>query len=110
MKNVTIHANIKKPGRSYDQLLFQLSNDLNWTTDGLIEQMDSAYLEEFSVNNTSNTIFLGLYLGAAIYTVLCMLLFVFWQFFPQYSPPVLALRKFGNARKMLLEAEEELSS
>lgn len=110
MKNVTIQANVKRAGRSYDQLLFQLSKDLNWTTDGLLEQMDNAYLEEITVNRVTNFLFLLLYLGTAAYTILSIILYIFWQHFPMYSPPVLALRRFGNPRKLLTEAEEELST
>ncbi|MBE5907161.1 MAG: hypothetical protein E7277_10365 [Lachnospiraceae bacterium] len=110
MDHVTIHANIRKPGRSYDQLLFQLSKDLNWTTDGLLEQMDATYLEEFSVKGFSTFSFLLLYLGVAAYTIVYLLLCILWSFFPQISPPVLALHKFGNPKQMLAMAEEELST
>ncbi|SFQ14967.1 hypothetical protein SAMN02910358_00879 [Lachnospiraceae bacterium XBB1006] len=110
MKHVTIHANIHKPGRSYDQLLFQLSKDLNWTTDGLLEQMDTVYLEEFSVKNFSTFAFLLLYLGVFLYTVVYLILCILWCFFPRISPPVLTLRRFGNPKQMLAMAEEELST
>lgn len=110
MDNVTIKASILAPGRALDQLMFNLSTDLNWTSDGLLEQMDSYYLNELRLTGGSSTLFLLLYFGCLIYTILYIVISLVWVIFPRFSPPVLALRRFGNPNKLLALAEEELST
>ncbi len=110
MENVTIHANISEPGRSYDQLMFNLSNDLNWTSEGLLEQMDSYYLDEVEVTGFSTTLFLVLYIGCALYTLLYLALCILWMISPELAPPVRSMRRFGDAKKLLALAENELAT
>ncbi|MCR4955106.1 MAG: hypothetical protein K6A30_00280 [Lachnospiraceae bacterium] len=110
MDHVTIHAKVSNPGRSYNQLMFNLSTDLNWTSEGLLEQMDSYYLDEVAINGFSSTIFMLLYFGCAVYTIGFMVLCIMWANFPLLSPPVRALRNFGTPKKLLQAAEEELST
>lgn len=110
MDDVTIHARILNPGRSYNQLMFDLSTDLNWTPDGLMEQMYSCYLDEAAVEGFSTTLFLLLYFGCCLYTIGYVLLCLVWIALPTLAPPVLALGRFGNAKQLLIQAEEELST
>ncbi|MGN0169929.1 MAG: DUF6709 family protein [Lachnospiraceae bacterium] len=110
MENVTIHARVLPPGRSYDQLMFDLSADLNWTADGLMEQMSSCYLDEAAVKGFTTTLFLLLYFGCCLYTILYVLLCLVWIMIPALAPPILALGRFGNAKQLLTQAEEELST
>lgn len=110
MDNVTIHASILKPGRRLDQLMFNLSTDLNWTSDGLLEQMDSCYLDEVAITGRSSKLFIIIYFCCLLYTIGYIITSLIWIFFPRISPPVLTLRRFGNPYKLLNLAEEELST
>lgn len=110
MDDVTIHASIKEPARSIDQLLFNLSADMNWTSDGLLHQMEAYYLDEKSIAGTTTTLFLVLYLGCLIYTVCYALMCLLWSLLPRFSPPVLNLYRFGDGYKLLKQAEQELST
>lgn len=110
MDNVKVHATIADPGRNYDQLMFNLSNDLNWTAEGLLEQMDSCYLDEVAVNGFSTTFFLILYIGCAFYTIIYIAFCIVWKQFPELSPPIRSLHRFGNPKELMMQAEEELST
>lgn len=110
MDNVTVHASILSTGGALNQLMFNLSTDLNWTSDGLLEQMDSYYLNEVAVTGHSSKLFLFLYFCCLIYTVGYIITSLIWICFPKLSPPVLALRRFGNPAKLLAKAEEELAT
>ena len=110
IKNLTIHANIKKHSSQHDQLLFNLSNDLGWTTDGMLDEMEEYILDEQSVNGASTTLFFIVYFAAFLYTLIYVIICGVSIINPLLSHPVLSLGRFGNAKKLLLKAEEELST
>ncbi len=122
--SVTVKARITKPGKSYDQLLFNLSSDLSQingnvsnvasdlslTTKGFLSLMEVVYLDEVAINGISTYILMFLYVAGALYTFISFLTNLAYAIFPRIAPPVRRLRRFGNPSALLDKAEHELST
>lgn len=107
---LTIHAVVKGNDKSYEQLLFNLSSDLNWTADGLSKQVMDVYLDQPAVTGVSTVVFYLIFFGCYGYTLIYILTSIVYALFPLTSPPVRQLGKFGNARTLLHKAERELAT
>ncbi len=110
LEDVEITAIISRPGRSYQQIVTELSSDLNWTVKGLSEEMCSYYLNQTSATGYLTSIFLLVYFGCILYALAYLISTLVYFAFPIVSPPVRQLSKFGNSGKLLQQAEEELAT
>lgn len=110
IENITLSCKISLPDRAFDGLITRLADDIQWTHAGLSQQMASIYLEEPAFDKITSQIFFGIYalafVYACVYSVLCILAILI----PTLSPPCRNLGKFGNARELMRQAEEELST
>ena len=88
----------------------QLSQDLEWTVDGLVHQLPDVFYSEPDYNPLTNFALFLVYFGTLIYTVISLLRYTLFIFFPHLAPACQNLVVFGNPKKQLEEAEEELAT
>ena len=110
ISRLSFRAQILKNSSSTNALLSHLSKDLNWSQDGLLEAVSDYTLSEPDAQNIVTTIFSALFVLTGLYALLSIAVCVLSIAFPVFSQPVRALRVYGSPRKMLLAAEEELST
>lgn len=110
IEEVTIKGKISKGNENFDTLLSNLSTDLNWTENGIRNKVSSYYISEPGFNHIGNRILFAAIFITGIYALLCIVLSVVYMFFPVLSPACQDLALFGNPKKMLEQAEEELAT
>lgn len=106
----SIQGKIMKDGESYRHLLTNLSGDLGWTEDGIHRKVSPYYISEPGFHKIQNTIlFAGIFLTGG-YSLLYVLSRILYILFPVLSPACRDLALFGNPKKLLEQAEEELAT
>ena len=95
---------------SYNELLEYLAKDLDWTSIGIQNQLPSFYFSEPDYNPLTNKTLFFLYYGTLIYTVISIIRYFLFTKLPVLAPAVQNLIVFGNPKKQLEEAEEELAT
>ncbi len=110
IEEVTIQGKISKGNENFDTLLSNLSTDLNWTENGIRNKVSSYYISEPGFNHVGNRILFAAIFITGIYALLCIVLSVVYMYFPVLSPACQDLALFGNPKKMLEQAEEELAT
>lgn len=107
---VTIQGKIINGGESYDTLLTNLSTDLNWTENGIRNKVSRYYISEPGFHKLGNYLMFGAIFVTGGYALLCVILSALYIFFPTFSPACQDLALFGNPKKLLAQAEEELAT
>jgi len=110
LKSVTITAEIEKNSRNVTTLLRHMSKDLSWNQAGMEEAFSDFTISEPEGSGGFVTFLRFLITLAWIYgiaTVICSGLCIL---FPVISHPIRRLSVYGSPKKMLQEAEEELST
>ncbi|MDD6058603.1 MAG: hypothetical protein PUB98_10170 [Clostridiales bacterium] len=97
-------------GTGFDTLLANLSQDLDWTENGIRNQVSHYIISEPDYNPIGNAVLLTVYIATGGYALICLILFILFLFFPVLSPPCQKLALFGNPKKLLALAEEELET
>lgn len=110
LHEVTFTGKIKKSTVSFQSLLKNMSDDLGWTESGITSKVSGYYISEPDYNRTINTILFTVIFGTSIYAILCIVLYILFIFFPVLSPCCQDLALFGNPKKLLDQAEEELAT
>lgn len=110
IEEVTIQGKITKGNENFDTLLSNLSTDLNWTENGIRNKVSSYYISEPGFNHVGNRILFASIFITGLYALLCIVLSVVYMYFPVLSPVCQDLALFGNPKKMLEQAEEELAT
>ena len=110
IEEVTIKGKISKGNENFDTLLSNLSTDLTWTENGIRNKVSSYYISEPGFNHVGNWILFAAIFITGIYALLCIVLSIIYMFFPVLSPACQDLALFGNPKKMLEQAEEELAT
>ena len=87
-----------------------MSDALGWTESGITSKVSGYYISEPDYNRTINTILFTVIFGTSIYAILCIVLYILFIFFPVLSPCCQDLALFGNPKKLLDQAEEELAT
>ena len=95
---------------SFGALLDKLSADLNWTENGIRNKVSSYLLSEPDYNRSGNFLLYGVVFLTGGYALVCLALFLLFIRFPLLSPPCQDLALFGNPRRLLAMAEEELAT
>lgn len=108
--SLTITGRLVKGKDTYETLLANLAEDLDWTQSGIRSQLGPYYFSEPDFHQTATTILFIVYFGTMIYALLYLLICIVWIRFPVLSPPCQNLIIFGNPAKLLAEAEEELAT
>lgn len=95
---------------SYNKLLEYLAEDLDWTSTGIQNQLSPFYFSEPDYNPLTNKVLFFIYYGTLAYTVISIVRYFLFTKFPVFAPAVQNLIVFGNPKKQLEEAEEELAT
>jgi len=106
----TVSAELSRGGTSYQTLLDNVAKDLNWTPNGIRSKVSAYYLSEPDFNPLGNTFLFGFIFVTGIYAFISLALSLLFIRFPWMSPPCQDLGLFGNARELLVQAEEELAT
>jgi hypothetical protein len=107
---VTIRGRIRTDNDNFSGLLSSLAEDLNWTEKGIKKYVSGYYISEPDFGRIRNTILFAVMGITGGYAVLCILVFLLFSFFPVLSPCCQDLALFGNPKKLLAQAEEELAT
>lgn len=106
----TVQGKIIRNGESYDQLLANLSEDLNWTEEGIHNKVSHYYISEPGFHKAENTLLFAAIFLTGGYSLLYIAACILYIFFPVLSPSCRDLALFGNPKKLLEQAEEELAT
>ena len=110
ISSVTITGKIKKATGSFESLLKNLSEDLNWTEKGIQGKISHYFISEPDYNRTMNVILFSVLFATSFYALICIVLYIVFINFPVLAPCCQDLALFGNPKKLLAQAEEELAT
>lgn len=103
-------AKIVRGSKSFDTLLASLSSDLNWTESGIRNEVSQFMLSEPDYNRLGSILLFLVFFVTGGYALSCTVRFLLFIFFPVLSPPCQDLALFGNPKKLLEQAEDELAT
>lgn len=101
---------LQKENDAYKQLIHNMSGDLKWTATGMQEQFGSYYLSEPSFASWQANFVRIFYFGSCLFSFLYFIIHLIYSQFPLLSPSCRKLGRFGKAKDLLLQAEEELAT
>ena len=101
---------LQKENDAYKQLITNMSNDLKWTDAGMKQQFGSYYLSEPSFSSWQTNFVRIFFIVSCLYSIFYFLLHLLYTCFPILSPSCRKLGRFGKARELLQQAEEELAT
>ena len=101
---------IMKEKKTREELLSALADDLSWTTAGIEREMSQIVLSEPDATGFVTGLFRLVIVGSFIFAVISLIFYALWIFMPVLSPPIRRLSPYGHPRRILAEAEEELST
>ena len=104
--SLRVTGRIVQGQETYQTLLSNLSDDLDWTSDGINSQLNAYYFSEPAYHRYVTTFLFIVYFGTMIYSALYLLTCLLFIRFPVLSPPCQNLIIFGHPSQMLAEAEE----
>lgn len=107
---VSVNCRLMEGKKSYKELLYHLSNDLDWTTTGINSQLPSLYFSEPDYNPIVTSFLFAFYMGSLLFSLICIGLYTLYILSPSYAPACQNLVVFGSPKKQLEEAEEELAT
>lgn len=110
IKEVTVRGKILASDKSFDALLDNLASDLSWTNSGIRKKTCAYYLSEPDFRYGPGMFLFVLLAGSCVMAMCNALLFLLFMKRPDLSPPCRALLHFGNPKKLLALAEEELAT
>ena len=110
IEKLTTTCRIVKHPKLYGQLLDALSADLEWTTEGLTNQLPNVFYSEPDNNPLTSFALFLIYFTTMIYSVVSLIRYTTFIYFTHLAPACQNLVVFGNPKKQLEEAEEELAT
>lgn len=110
IEKLTATCRIVNHPKLYEKLLNELSTDLEWTTEGMANQLPNVFYSEPDYNPITNFVLFLIYFGTLLYTLFTLIRYILYIFFPYLAPACQNLIVFGNPKKQLEEAEEELAT
>ncbi|SDW65526.1 hypothetical protein SAMN05216391_11373 [Lachnospiraceae bacterium KHCPX20] len=110
IKNVTVRARILKDPATRPLVLERLAEDLSWTRQGLTGSVSHYTLSEPDATGLLPRVFVLAYVVTGLFAILSIISYLLYIRYPAYSRQIRRLAPYGNPRKMLKEAEEELST
>ena len=110
IEKVHIQAKIQYRGDTYEDLAEHLAEDLNWTAEGLKENLSPYLLSEPGFRSIFSILLLILFFASGIYALISMILYILYICVPVLSPPCRQLGRFGRPAELLAQAEEELAT
>ena len=110
IEKLTATCRIVDHPKLYEKFLNELSTDLEWTTEGIANQLPNVFYSEPDFNPLTNFVLFAFYFGTLIYALVSLIQYIVCIFFPYLAPACQNLIVFGNPKKQLAEAEEELAT
>lgn len=110
IEEITIDAKIVQNSIAASSLMEKLSTDLNWTNESMSESFSSYMLDEPASSGWFTMLFILFLKLFVLYAVLHLLICALSIAFPVLSRPCRRLYVYGNPKKILEEAEEELKT
>ena len=110
IESLTTTCRIVAHPKLYSQLQSELSKDLEWTSEGMANQLPSVFYSEADYNPMTNFALFLVYFGTLLFSVLSLIRYGLFIAFPHLAPACQNLVVFGNPKKQLEEAEEELAT
>lgn len=102
-----IRVRILRNFEDYQALTQLLADDLEWTASGIRSQIPDYLLSEPGFHKLLSFLLLAVYFAGGAYALGSLLACVVYLLFPALSPPCRKLGKYGDAKKLLAQAEEE---
>lgn len=110
LKSVSLSGKIITKSNSLDTLFTNLSRDLSWNEDGVRETFFPFILSEPDSNGISAIFLYYFIIFTSIFSMINIVYCIICINFPLLSHPIRRLTKYGNPKKLLKEAEDELST
>ena len=110
IEDVTFTGKIKKATPSLETLLAKLATDLNWTESGIHGKVSRYFLSEPDYNSPLNVFLFVILFATGFYAILSVIVYALYIAFPVLAPCCQDLALFGNPKKLLAQAEEELAT
>lgn len=110
IEKVSVSGKITRGSKGFETLLTNLSADLSWTENGIRNKVSQFYFNEPVSHPHGNILLFTILFATGGYALVCLILFILYIFFPLLSPPCQDLALFGNPKKLLEQAEEELAT
>ena len=110
IESVHIRGRVLEANPAFDALLENLSNDLNWTKEGISQKVSPCFISEPAFQLIPSIAFLAVYFTTGAYALLCIVLDVLFICFPVLAPACRKLGRFGKPRELLAQAQTELAT
>ena len=110
IERVTIHAQLAQNHKDFSQLASKLAKDLNWSETALRSKVSSCMVSEPGFGKLFSELLVEFYALSGIYALISIILCIVYIIWPAFSPTCRDLGLFGNAKKLLGQAEEELAT
>ncbi len=110
IEQVSITGRILKQTKSLDDLFSHLAQDLNWTENGIYNQVSLYYVSEPSYSLPLNLLLFCTFFITGGLTLSYLFMYLLFIRVPLLSPACQSLSRFGNPKKLLEMAEEELAT
>lgn len=102
-------AKIIKNGNTEEDLLNNLANDLKWSY-GITNSISSYALDEPDANDFLSYLLIILVVVFGIISLIICVIYALYILFPTISLPVWRLKAYGNSKKLLAQAENEIAT
>ena len=110
IESVDIRGRVLKGNGAYDALLDSLAQDLNWTTEGILEKVNGYFISEPAFGLSANRLLAAVYIVTGAYALVRLLCYLLYACVPACCPPCRKLRLFGKPSALLSQAETELAT
>ena len=106
IESVQVRARVLKGDATFNALLEQLSQDLDWTKEGISQKISGYFISEPAFRLISSMFLIGIYFITGTYALFRLLLYILYICLPVFSPACRKLRKIGKPSTLLAQAEE----
>lgn len=110
IKDITFSGKLMKRGKAVDVMLSYLADDLEWTVDGIYDTVSPYMISEPDATGASTIAFKFVYIGTFLFALFAIFFHTLFYIFPEISPTILNLHRFGNPWEILEKAEEEIAT
>lgn len=107
---ISFSAKLMESDDTFQLLLDNIAEDLEWTASGMKSKVSPYYLSEPDYNPFGNLLLLFFILATGVYALVSIILSLVFMRMPVLSPPCQDLGLFGNPKELLEQAEEELAT
>lgn len=105
-----VTGRIVKGKNNYSKLLSHIASDLDWSIEGIQNQMSPYFFSEPDYHPVATRILFVVYFSTMIYALVYLLACILYIQAPHLSPQCQNLVVFGRPAKLLAQAEEELAT